>query len=206
VSLSSEGLSPPDGGLSRFWPLVLPANAPQEPITLGTVVEAGAAIATAPRWRKPSGHVRASTGYGATRGARENHAASSPSSNSGRQHSMPCHAGTPMKLTSLKSRLNTVPGRLKALTGEGWRTQGMGGTERGYGYRWQKARERFLRDHPLCVMCEDEAMATAANIVDHKTPHRGDQAKFWDETNWQSLCAHHHSSHKQRMEREEAGK
>jgi 5-methylcytosine-specific restriction endonuclease McrA len=72
---------------------------------------------------------------------------------------------------------------------------------RGYGYRWQQARERFLRTHPLCVMCDAIGRVTAASVVDHVTPHRGDKSLFWDETNWQSLCATHHSSTKQREEK-----
>lgn len=72
--------------------------------------------------------------------------------------------------------------------------------ERGYGSRWQTARASYLRSHPLCRMCDDEGRVTAATIVDHITPHRGDQSKFWDTDNWQPLCAKHHSSHKQRLE------
>ncbi|MDZ7809242.1 MAG: HNH endonuclease signature motif containing protein [Arhodomonas sp.] len=41
----------------------------------------------------------------------------------------------------------------------------------------------------------------AATVVDHKTPHRGDWSLFWDQDNWQALCAHCHSSHKQRWEK-----
>jgi 5-methylcytosine-specific restriction endonuclease McrA len=105
-----------------------------------------------------------------------------------------------MKLTTLKSNLARLPSRLAAVTGGGWRTQGMGGTERGYGYAWQQARKRHLYAHPLCVMCEQAGRVTEATVVDHKIPHRGDQALFWDESNWQSLCATHHSSDKQREE------
>src|SRR5690242_18905492 len=72
---------------------------------------------------------------------------------------------------------------------------------RGYNYRWQQARLRFLQHNPLCVMCERDGLVTAADVVDHVTPHRGDQALFWDEANWQALCAHHHSSDKQREEK-----
>ena len=93
--------------------------------------------------------------------------------------------------------LNTA--RMATSTGT-WRTSDMGGTARGYGYRWQQARERFLRSHPLCVMCKAEGLLTVATIVDHIVPHRGDQERFWDETNWQPLCATHHSKDKQREE------
>lgn len=108
-----------------------------------------------------------------------------------------------MALQTLRPRLATLDLRRVATMQPGsWRTQGMGGTERGYGYRWQQARARHLRAHPLCVMCEaeDPDRPVAASIVDHKIPHRGDMALFWDETNWQSLCATHHSSDKQREE------
>ena len=60
--------------------------------------------------------------------------------------------------------------------------------ERGYSHRWQRARKRFLVRHPLCVECEREGKLTSATVVDHIRPHRGDQALFWDEKNWQPLC------------------
>ena len=64
--------------------------------------------------------------------------------------------------------------------------------ERGYGYRWQKARKRFLTAHPLCVMCAREGRYVKATVVDHIIPHRGDPVLFWDESNWQALCKRHH--------------
>ena len=64
--------------------------------------------------------------------------------------------------------------------------------ERGYGYRWQRAREGWLRKHPLCVMCQREGALRAATVVDHITPHRGNKALFWSRDNWQSLCVEHH--------------
>lgn len=63
--------------------------------------------------------------------------------------------------------------------------------QRGYGSRWQKARATYLRQHPLCQCdeCGDGALRVkAAVVVDHKVPHRGDQALFWDTSNWQSLA------------------
>ena len=72
---------------------------------------------------------------------------------------------------------------------------------RGYNSRWQKARSTYLRDHPLCVDHLRRGEYVPATIVDHITPHRGDQSLFWDKTNWQSLCANCHSSHKQRLEK-----
>jgi hypothetical protein len=72
--------------------------------------------------------------------------------------------------------------------------------ERGYTRRWEKARLAYLRSSPLCVMCAAQGKVTAANVVDHKVPHRGDQALFWDVDNWQSLCTPHHNSTKQSEE------
>lgn len=75
-------------------------------------------------------------------------------------------------------------------------------SERGYGWEWQKARERHLAANPLCVYCEEAHIVRAATVVDHKKPHRGDMKLFWDPGNWQSLCTNCHSSRKQREENE----
>lgn len=60
--------------------------------------------------------------------------------------------------------------------------------ERGYDNRWKKSRERYLRENPLCVNCRKHGRVTPARVVDHIIDHEGDQALFWDEKNWQSLC------------------
>ena len=73
--------------------------------------------------------------------------------------------------------------------------------QRGYGGRWQKARETFLRRHPLCIDHQRRGRVVAATVVDHIVPHRGDQALFWDSANWQPLCKLCHDGHKQRLER-----
>jgi 5-methylcytosine-specific restriction protein A len=64
--------------------------------------------------------------------------------------------------------------------------------ERGYGHRWRVYRIAFLREHPLCVMCLARGKVTAATIVDHKVPHRGDTQLFWDPNNHQPLCKTDH--------------
>ncbi len=61
--------------------------------------------------------------------------------------------------------------------------------QRGYGKAWVKARTRYLRAHPLCVVCE-----RAADTVDHIVAHKGDWSSFWDESNWQAMCASCHSA------------
>ena len=74
-------------------------------------------------------------------------------------------------------------------------------SSRGYGYAWQKAREAFLRKHPLCKLHTQLGQVVVATVVDHVEPHKGDMVKFWDSDNWQSLCKHCHDSEKQRIER-----
>lgn len=110
-------------------------------------------------------------------------------------------AANPPRLQTLKSLLPMLDTRRVASMQVGsWRASDQTSSQRGYGYKWQKAREGFLRSHPLCVMCHAQDLVTAATVVDHKIPHRGDQAVFWDRGNWQSLCATHHSRDKQREE------
>lgn len=64
---------------------------------------------------------------------------------------------------------------------------------RGYNSKWQKARKKYLQTHPFCVRCYEEGHLTEATVVDHIVPHRGDRDLFWDVSNWQSLCEHHHN-------------
>lgn len=73
--------------------------------------------------------------------------------------------------------------------------------QRGYDSRWRKAREAFLAEHPLCAMCAARGRTVPATVVDHITPHRGDQRLFWSSDNWQALCAPCHDSAKQREEK-----
>lgn len=104
------------------------------------------------------------------------------------------------KLQMLKPRIQTVSSRVTVIQPGSWRGDKQTSAQRGYDYKWQKARKRYLQAHPLCVYCERDGMVTAATVVDHKIPHRGDMTLFWDESNWQSLCATHHSRDKQREE------
>jgi 5-methylcytosine-specific restriction protein A len=59
---------------------------------------------------------------------------------------------------------------------------------RGYGSRWRRARNHYLKAHPLCGNCRAQGRLRKATVVDHIIPHRGDQQLFWDESNWQPLC------------------
>jgi 5-methylcytosine-specific restriction protein A len=62
---------------------------------------------------------------------------------------------------------------------------------RGYGHKWRKAREGFLKQHPLCQCdeCQEgKKRVRAATVVDHIVPHKGDMQLFWDKSNWQALA------------------
>lgn len=108
------------------------------------------------------------------------------------------------KLQRLQPRLQTVkPTQAKQVqqVGNSWR-DGKSSTQRGYGYKWQKARERFLSLNPLCAYCEKNNRVAVATVVDHIIPHKGNQDIFWDKNQWQSLCAPCHSSIKQIEEKQ----
>ena len=106
-----------------------------------------------------------------------------------------------MSLTTLKPRVRTMAtNRVAVMQPGSWRTSDMTSAQRGYGHKWRAARLAYLREHPLCVMCQADGHVTAATVVDHIVPHRGDQTLFWRRSNWQSLCAMHHSRDKQREE------
>lgn len=60
--------------------------------------------------------------------------------------------------------------------------------QRGYNTAWRKFRDGFLRRHPLCVHCVEQGITTAATVVDHIIPHKGDTVLFWQKGNHQPLC------------------
>lgn len=119
----------------------------------------------------------------------------------------------------LGGRVPAVDGRTSTMQPGSWRNSAQTSSQRGYDYRWQKARAAYLRLHPYCVYCMREARISATglaevmvecatrgmpvpygNVVDHIVAHRGDRTLFWDESNWQTLCQTHHSRDKQRLE------
>jgi len=105
------------------------------------------------------------------------------------------------RLKALKPRIATLnTSRVPTMQPGSWRSSNQSSTARGYGYGWQQARAIHLRQHPLCVYCEEEGRVTAATVVDHRIPHRGDQTLFWDRKNWQSLCKACHDGRKAREE------
>lgn len=105
------------------------------------------------------------------------------------------------KLRSLPNRLSTAPQRVASVSSTGWRAGKAGSTARGYDYRWQQYRLRFLEANPLCAMCASVGLVAAASVVDHITPHQGDDALFWDASNHQALCKPCHDGAKAKDER-----
>jgi len=68
--------------------------------------------------------------------------------------------------------------------------------------RWQRLRWSILqRDLFTCRRCHRNEPDTSQLVADHRRPHRGDEALFWNEGNLQCLCKPCHDSAKQREER-----
>jgi len=72
--------------------------------------------------------------------------------------------------------------------------------------RWQKLRRVVLkRDGYTCQQTGALLMGTYpaddSAVVDHKVPHRGDPALFWDIENLQAVSKGYHDSTKQSLER-----
>jgi 5-methylcytosine-specific restriction endonuclease McrA len=68
--------------------------------------------------------------------------------------------------------------------------------------RWVKLRwATLVRDGFTCQMCGRLEGDTSKLVADHRRPHRGDEALFWDADNLWTLCASPcHAKHKQREE------
>ncbi len=81
-------------------------------------------------------------------------------------------------------------------------TRRLSARRRGYTRRWELARKVFLAEHPLCAACSRRGIVVSATVVDHIMPHHGDGELFWDEGNWQPLCA---SCHDAKTAREDGG-
>jgi 5-methylcytosine-specific restriction protein A len=73
--------------------------------------------------------------------------------------------------------------------------------QRGYSWRWDIAAKRYRSLNPICVMCLKKGKIAQADVVDHITPHKGDQELMWSQANWQSLCYPCHNSDKQRIDK-----
>jgi 5-methylcytosine-specific restriction enzyme A len=65
--------------------------------------------------------------------------------------------------------------------------------------RWHRLRTWQLRQKPWCEFCERRGITSPATVVDHRVPHRGDQALFWL-GQLQSLCKSCHDGEKRVIE------
>ena len=89
-----------------------------------------------------------------------------------------------MKLTTLKSRLSTLPTKQRMQVLAVDRLRGRAAVNR---------RTRWLQAHPLCVDCEREGRVTAGQVVDHIVPlWKGGSDDY--EANGQTLCITHHDA------------
>jgi 5-methylcytosine-specific restriction endonuclease McrA len=73
--------------------------------------------------------------------------------------------------------------------------------------RWRALRlVVFARDLYTCQWpgCGFTTANTSILVADHREPHRGDEARFWDVEGLQTLCKPCHDRHKQRAERQAA--
>lgn len=62
---------------------------------------------------------------------------------------------------------------------------------------WKKLRIDHISEEPMCRYClERDGSLVAADIVDHITPHKGDEKKFFNPNNLQSLCESCHNGEK----------
>jgi len=66
---------------------------------------------------------------------------------------------------------------------------------------WKRLRLEQLRREPFCVFCARSGRQVPAGVVDHITPHRGDEVVFFDPKNLQSLCKSCHDAAKQKFEK-----
>lgn len=75
--------------------------------------------------------------------------------------------------------------------------------QRLYDGAWERAAKAFLEqpENVLCRYCDMEDIITAAKLVDHFWPHRGNRELFWRREFWVPSCARCHSGMKQATER-----
>ena len=67
--------------------------------------------------------------------------------------------------------------------------------------RWQKVREKQIKQQPLCEMCMEKGKTKQADVVDHIVPVRVDWNKRFVMSNLQSLCYKCHAKKTQEDKR-----
>lgn len=63
---------------------------------------------------------------------------------------------------------------------------------RGYDYRWQQFRERYLAEHPLCKDCEERGIVTPATDIHHIKKLKDHPDLKYDERWLRALCKADH--------------
>lgn len=66
---------------------------------------------------------------------------------------------------------------------------------------WRKGRLVFLSEHRLCERCLAQGRYTIATVVNHRTPHKGDEVLFFRQSNWEAICKRCHDGPVQQIER-----
>ena len=65
--------------------------------------------------------------------------------------------------------------------------------QRGYGRRWQRLRQKYLQENPLCTECYKYSVMTPSREVHHIEPHNNNPELLFDEQNLMALCKSCHS-------------
>jgi 5-methylcytosine-specific restriction protein A len=65
-------------------------------------------------------------------------------------------------------------------------------SQRGYDAAWRRLRLSFIKEHPLCQVCESRGRTTPATCVDHRVPITVDPSRRLDATNLRSCCTDCH--------------
>jgi 5-methylcytosine-specific restriction protein A len=115
------------------------------------------------------------------------------------------------RLSTIKPRIGTLAPRLGRAPGDETarlreRDQTVAWRKWYKTERWRKLRQVILvRDNYTCqrtgVLCIGRYPAENSAVIDHKTPHRGDERLFWDENNLHVVSKAYHDSEKQKQER-----
>ncbi|MFW1967335.1 hypothetical protein ACG95P_09730 [Acinetobacter guillouiae] len=89
-----------------------------------------------------------------------------------------------MKLQRLQTKLQTINPKPKNELRTSWR-DGKSSTQRGYGYKWQQYRLKFLQLNPLCIYCERQGLVTEATVMCAELAgdfHLGDSRQLTDKS------------------------
>lgn len=111
---------------------------------------------------------------------------------------------TPVRLKALEPRVRTLPSRLGPPVGD-VQAQGRARDARAPWRAWYKTKrwqalrlQVFVRDGFMCQrtgeMCIGRHPAPNSPVANHRVPHRGDPALFWDPANVETVTKAVHDS------------